>query len=187
MAVPWEWKKIGTFGSLRERETRSRDSVWCCPSDPHIGAFRRIRIGAHPAASPFNRASIIVLHSRGGSDQQPIPYNYSPVPTGAAMNVCPPMPSTKRASDLSMQIVKKARRVVHESARGRERHARRGADHRGDSIASAIRRLQLAAYWKAARTRQGSISEKRGLFLFRQRAGAVLTVSAEPAPWAAAV
>jgi hypothetical protein len=27
---------------------------------------------------------------------------------------CPSMPSTKRASDLSMQIVKKARRVVHE-------------------------------------------------------------------------
>jgi hypothetical protein len=27
---------------------------------------------------------------------------------------CPSMPSTKRASDLSVQIVKKARRVVHE-------------------------------------------------------------------------
>jgi hypothetical protein len=38
--------------------THSRQPVWCGPSDPHIGPFRRIRIGTHFEASPlFNRRS----------------------------------------------------------------------------------------------------------------------------------
>ena len=55
----------------------------------------------------------------------------------------------------------------------------------GDAIHGVGRPARATRCSKSARTRQGSISEKRSLF--RQRAGVVLTVSAQPAPCAAAV